>query len=191
MQVTNEIYIFEINYSIKKFQNSSMEENNFKKFKDYINTKESLDKAGAYGIQELPPEYIKYVDHSQYHGCWDTGHANCDGNQYDEIMAIGDELYAIHYNDNHGAMDDHIAPFLGTLNHDEIISALIDVGFDGYFTLECVNSLITYDQWQGKRRRFDSAMKLREPQLFMQRHMEAMMYDTAEWMLKEYGIFEK
>ena len=136
-------------------------------------------------------EYIKYVDHPQYHGCWDTGHANCDGNQYDEIMAIGDELYAIHYNDNHGAMDDHIAPFLGTLNHDEVINALIDVGFKGYFTLECVNSLITYNQWQGKRRRFDSASKLREPQLFMQRHMEAMAYDTAEWMLKEYGIFEK
>ena len=80
-------------------------------------------------------EFIEYVDHPMIHGCWDTGHANCEGNQYDEILAIGEELYAIHYNDNHGLKDDHVAPFLGTLNHDEIMCALMDVGFTGYFTL--------------------------------------------------------
>lgn len=135
-------------------------------------------------------EFIAFVGHPQIHGCWDTGHANCEGNQYDDIMAVGDELYAIHYNDNHGAMDDHVAPFLGTLNHDEVIRALIDVGFKGYFTLECDSSLTKYNQWTGRRRRFEGASKLREPQLFMQRHIEAMMYDTAKWMLEEYGIYD-
>ena len=33
--------------------------------------------------------------------------------------------------------------------------------------------------------------KLSEPQLFMQRHIEAMMYETAEWMLSSYGLLEK
>ena len=136
-------------------------------------------------------EFIEYVDHPQIHGCWDTGHANCEGSQYDEIMAIGDELYAIHYNDNHGLKDDHVAPFLGRLNHDEVINALIDVKFKGYFTLECDSSLIKYNQWTGKRRRYEGASKLREPQLFMQRHIEAMMYDTSKWMLEEYGLFEE
>ena len=139
-------------------------------------------------------EFIKYVDNPVIHGCWDTGHANCEGGQYDEIMAIGDELHAIHYNDNHGVKDDHIAPFLGRLNHDEVMNALIDVGFKGYFTLECDSSLIKYNQWTGKRRRFESDKrepKLREPQLFMQRHIEAMMYDTSKWMLESYGLFEE
>jgi len=138
-------------------------------------------------------EFIEFVDHPLVHGCWDTGHANCEGNQYDEIMALGSELYAIHYNDNHGAKDDHVAPFCGTLNHDEVIHALIDVGFSGYFTLECDSTLIHYNQWTGKRRRFegkDIELKLSEPQLFMQRHIEAMMYDTAKWMLETYGLFE-
>ena len=81
-------------------------------------------------------EFIEYVDHPRIHGCWDTGHANCEGSQYDEIMAIGKKLYAIHYNDNHCQKDDHIAPFLGRLNHDEVMCALIDVGFGGFFTLE-------------------------------------------------------
>ena len=108
-------------------------------------------------------------------------------------MAIGEELYAIHYNDNHGKKDEHVAPFLGTLNHDEVISALVDVGFKGYFTLECDSSLIRYNQWTGKRRRFEKMEgkgRLAEPQLFMQRHIEAMMYDTAKWMLESYELFD-
>ena len=138
-------------------------------------------------------EFIKYVDHPMVHGCWDTGHANCEGNQYEEILAIGDELYAIHYNDNHGGKDDHVAPFLGTLNHDEVITALIDVGFQGYFTLECDASLNRDNKWIEKRRRVRDGLdnqKLREPQLFMQRHIEAMMFETSKWMLQEYGVFE-
>ena len=135
-------------------------------------------------------EFIDYVGHPQVHGCWDTGHANCEGSQYDEIMALGDELYAIHYTDNHGSKDDHVAPFLGRLNHDEVICALTDVNFRGYFTLECDSSLIKYNQWTGVRRRFENSAKLREPQLFMQRHLEAMMYETAAWMRKEYDLFE-
>ena len=136
-------------------------------------------------------EFIDYVDHPLFGGCWDTGHANCEGSQYDEILAIGDKLWAIHYNDNRGSGDEHIAPFLGTINHDEILTALIDVGFKGTFTLECDSSLRTYNCWQGKRARFEPSDKLREPQLFMQRHIEKMMYETSEWMLKTYGLFEE
>ena len=139
-------------------------------------------------------EFIEYVDHPMIHGCWDTGHANCEGSQYDEIMAVGDELYAIHYNDNKGARDEHLAPFLGTLNHDEIINALIDVNFNGYFTLESGSSLVGFNGWPHKRRRFenyDGELRLSHPQLFMQRHMEAMVYDTAKWMLESYGMFEE
>ena len=84
-----------------------------------------------------------------------------------------------------------MAPFLGTLNHDEVISALIDVKFKGYFTLECTSSLRNYKYWQGDRRQFEKESRLREPQLFMQRHIEKMMYETAKWMLESYGVFEE
>lgn len=136
-------------------------------------------------------EFIKYVNHPLIHGCWDTGHANCEGSQYDEIMAVGDELYAIHYNDNRGGLDEHLPPFMGTLNHDEIINALIDVGFKGYFTLESGSALRGYKFWLGNRREFKGITRLAEPQLFMQRHIEKMMYETAEWMLSEYSLLEK
>ena len=142
-------------------------------------------------------ELVEYINHPLIHICWDTGHANSDkeGGQYDDIMALGEELYAIHYNDNHGKADDHVAPFLGRMNNDEVISALIDVGFSGYLTFECGSSLIGYNQWTGPRRRFepkgDRELKLSEPQLFMQRHIEAMLHDTGKWMLESYGIFEE
>ena len=136
-------------------------------------------------------EFIKYVNHPQIHGCWDTGHANCEGAQYEEIMAIGDELYAIHYNDNRGGLDEHVALFLGTLNHDEVLHALRDVGFKGYFTLECVSTLRKYKEWTGWRRQYEEDTRLSQPQLFMQRHIEKMMYETSEWMLKTYGLFEE
>ena len=138
-------------------------------------------------------EFIKFVDHPLFHGCWDTGHANCEGSQYGQIMALGDEMYAIHYNDNQGDKDVHVAPFVGRMNHDEVLSALIDVGFKGYFTLECGASLVKYDQWTGPRRRCAKEgieLKLCQPQLFMQQHMENLVYETAKWMLETYGVFE-
>ena len=138
-------------------------------------------------------QFIDYVDHPLFHGCWDTGHANQEGSQYDEILALGEELYAIHYNDNHGVTDDHIIPFFGRLNHDEIMNALLDVGFKGYFTLECTWTLIRYNQITGVRNRFQKegvALKLSEPPLFMQQQLESLMYDTAKWMLEQYGLFE-
>lgn len=135
-------------------------------------------------------EFIEYVDHPLFHGCWDTGHANCEGEQYDEIMRLGEHLYAIHYNDNRGLKDNHVAPFLGTLNHDEVLSALVDVGFKGCFTLECDNSLIKYNGWPEKRRHCTNEGRkcVMEPQLFMQRHIEKMMYETAVWLLESYGL---
>ena len=136
-------------------------------------------------------EFIKYVNHPQIHGCWDTGHANCEGSQYDEIMAIGDELYAIHYNDNRGNADEHIAPYFGTLNHDEVMNGLIGVGFKGYFTLECDSTLRKSKHWTGWRKQYETDTRLAEPQLFMQRYIEKMMYETSEWILSTYGVLEK
>ena len=135
-------------------------------------------------------EFIEYVGHPRLHACWDTGHANCEGPQYDEIMTLGKELYAIHYNDNNGKGDFHVMPYLGTLNHDEVINALIDVGYKGCFNLECDAGLVSKNYWNGPRRKFPRDERLAEPQLFMRRKLEEMMYETAEYMLKAYGLFE-
>jgi len=136
-------------------------------------------------------EFLRFVGHPRLHACWDTGHANCQGSQYGEIMTLGKELYAIHYNDNRGQKDEHLIPFFGTLNHDEVINALIDVDFDGYFTLEASSSLRSSRYWLGNRMPFEKDTRLAEPQMFMQRRLETLLYETAKYILDSYGLFEE
>lgn len=132
-------------------------------------------------------EFLEYADHPLLHACWDTGHANCEGSQYDEIVTLGKELYAIHYNDNLGNADQHLLPYLGRLNHDEIINALIDIGYKGYFTFEASNSLVGAKG----RRAFERDTRLAKPQLFMQDRLIELLYEMGKYMLSEYGIFEE
>ena len=135
-------------------------------------------------------EFCKFVNHPLFHACWDTGHANCEGNQYDEILDLGDELYAIHFNDNRGTSDEHLIPFMGTLNSDEIMSALIDVGFKGPFTLECGSSLRPYNYWLGKRQRFEKEARLREPSIKLQKKAEELLFETGKEILQAYELYE-
>lgn len=136
-------------------------------------------------------EFINYVNHKNVCACWDTGHANCEGSQYDNILALGDKLKAIHYNDNHGTCDEHVIPYLGTLNHDEVITALIDIDYKGFFTLESNNSLICAKGWPHARRQFDKDDRLKNPPLFLQEGLEKLMYETAKYMLTSYDLFEE
>lgn len=95
-------------------------------------------------------EFIEYVNRDNFHACWDTGHANCeDGPQYDDIIALGDELYAIHFNDNMGDTDSHMIPYFGTLDCDMIIWALNQIGYSGYFTFECDANTRTNNNYHG------------------------------------------
>lgn len=135
-------------------------------------------------------EFAEYVNHPLINICWDTGHANCEGSQYEDILTLGKRLYAIHYNDNHGTSDEHIIPYTGTLNHDEVICALREIGFNGYFTLEC-NSTIIGTSGYRPRRKFEKDTRLAEPPLFLQQELEKALYDTAKYMLEQYGLFEE
>ena len=82
-------------------------------------------------------------------------------------------------------------PYLGNMNHDEVMHALMDVGFKGYFTLECDSSAIKRYHWLGPRRVFDKDTRLVDPPMFLQRGLERLMYETAEYILSSYGVLEK
>ena len=108
-------------------------------------------------------EFVKFVDHPRFHACWDTGHANVEGPQYQEIIDLGDELYAIHFNDNRGTCDEHLAPYMGTLNVDEVMHALSDIGFSGPLTFECSSGLRPSKYWFGDRVSFPEDTRHLEP----------------------------
>lgn len=136
-------------------------------------------------------EFTEYVNHPLFHICWDTGHANMDGAQYEHILAMGDDLRALHINDNRGMGDEHIIPYFGTVNMDEIMNALVDIGYNGYFTFEASETLRKKIFWQGNRRSFEKEERLAEPELFMQCELEKLMYNIGAHILSKYNCFEQ
>lgn len=131
------------------------------------------------------------MDHPNFGVCWDTGHANMEGAQYDEILALGDALAAIHFHDNHGEKDEHLIPLMGTMNVDEVVHALVDIGFEGPFTFEATSSLHPPRSPGGKRRPFSADTRMGEPTLAMQKATERLLCVTGEEILSAYGLFEK
>jgi len=135
--------------------------------------------------------FVEYVDHPLFHACWDTGHANTEGSQYDEIKTVGSDLYAVHIHDNRGACDEHIIPWFGTISMDEVMHALIDSGYKGYFTFEAESSLRKSKSFFGDRRTFNKECRLVEPQLFMQKHLEKFLFEIGVYILKSYNCYEE
>lgn len=69
--------------------------------------------------------------------CWDTGHANLMGeDQADCLRQIGSRLIATHINDNYGKGDDHLLPYLGTVDWKAVMGALREIGYAGSFSFE-------------------------------------------------------
>ena len=136
-------------------------------------------------------EFLEYKPHPMIHACWDTGHANMDGPQYNEIIELGDRLKALHVNDNMGKSDQHIAPFMGTINMDEVISALIDSGYKGYFTLESSSIVKDGNNWLQKRRVFPKSTKLFNPPFAVHEAKVKFNFEIAKACLEAYGIYEE
>ena len=135
-------------------------------------------------------EFSKYVNHPLFHSCWDTGHANIEGSQYEEILAVGDDLYAVHINDNRGAQDEHVIPYFGTLNLDEVMHALKDIDYKGPFTFEAGSTLRPQNYWLGSRHEFSRDTRLYEPSLELQIALENFMYQVGKHILSSFGVFE-
>ena len=136
-------------------------------------------------------EFIKYVDHPNFHGCWDTGHANCEPiSQYDSIVTLGEEMYAIHFTDNSGT-DSHMMPFFGSLDINSIIKALIDIEYDGYFTLECDGKSRNQHSYKGPKLELlnelypDEAVKTSVLKL-TRIEQEKFLYLLAEYIILNY-----
>lgn len=75
---------------------------------------------------------------SKYIGiCLDTSHANTGKvNIPGFIKTAKDKIYATHISDNLGENDDHLFPFSGKINWDEIMESFKEINFDGILNYE-------------------------------------------------------
>ena len=99
--------------------------------------------------------------------CWDTGHANQNGfDQYRALTAVEHRLKALHLHDNHyGNKDEHLLPYMGEVKWEDVIRALVDIGYEGTMNYESAKACTQADgeaQMQLIRLSYANACYLRD-----------------------------
>jgi len=136
-------------------------------------------------------EAIDYIGHPNIHACWDTGHAALRKmDQYNALTTLGSHLHAVHIQDNFGDNDQHIAPFMGVLNLDEIMHGLIDAGFKGCFTFEACYLIRQMNIWPVYRKKWERDTRLANPPKELAQKAFAFMYEIGKSILSAYGVYE-
>ncbi len=127
---------------------------------------------------------VSYMNHPLFGAVWDVGHANIDGIDHEkEILELGANLKAIHVHDNNGEKDEHLVPFMGTLNADSLMRGLVRSGYSGYFTLEIKNFFqYRHHAPDGVLQNIDLALK---------KESLSLMHSVCRYILSAYGVYEE
>ena len=111
-------------------------------------------------------DHIEVINDDFFVACLDIGHAEMKGSDttaVEMIKALGDSLQALHIHDNDKLNDSHQIPFSMNINFNEIIKALKEIKYSGYFTLEADSYLKDYTEenaFDGVKKLAESARKL-------------------------------
>lgn len=71
--------------------------------------------------------------------CLDTGHAHLMGHDIPQMIhSLGDRLIATHIADNRGKEDEHLLPFFGTIDWENVMKAFTQTGYSGALAYECM-----------------------------------------------------
>ena len=168
-----------------------MEENNVNLLIENSAHFEDIDNVYIYLTGADMKEFIEFANHPLVHACWDIGHAHIEGHQYEDILILGDDLRAVHVHDNNGRDDQHMALFTGTINIDEVITALIDSGYKGYFTFEADRAVSKGETWLASRTKFEKSTRLFNPPLAIYDATERYLFEVGKACLEAYGIYEE
>lgn len=93
--------------------------------------------------------HIDAVGDKDFGACVDIGHAEMRGLNTSApkmIRALGKSVIALHIHDNDLLHDSHQIPFSMDIDFKEVVSALKDIGYRGYLTLEACEYLKKYDK---------------------------------------------
>ena len=103
---------------------------------DFFGNIDEFEK-GFYAVYNAMPECQEY-----FTVCIDTGHSNKatrygNPSSADVIRRIGKgHITVLHLNDNDTLTDQHKMPLSGTINWEDVFSALDEVGYDGVYNME-------------------------------------------------------
>ena len=144
-------------------------------------------------------DFIDSVDHPLLAGCWDTAHGNLAKNartigQYQNIIALGDKLKGLHISDNFGDVHHHSWPFAGIISFDQVMQALCDVNYDGYFNFEASYTLLHHRNLPYHRKPWihngETITTLLDPSIELKKKAVDLLYDIGQYILETYNCFE-
>ena len=117
-----------------------------KGIKRYSDLFEYAEKNGV----KVALENLRYIENLKYFFdrydhpvfCWDTGHENCYTDGIKHMELFGDRLGALHIHDNRCVWDsdDHMLPFDGAIDFEEVARYIAESGYDGTVMLEVCRS---------------------------------------------------
>lgn len=89
------------------------------------------------GTSEKLAAFMEKLDPEYFTVCFDVGHAAINvENPEDAIRNLKGKIGCLHIHDNDYVNDQHLVPYLGKTDWDEVCRALAETGYDGDFTLE-------------------------------------------------------
>jgi len=88
-------------------------------------------------------EYIDICD-ERFVCCLDIGHVNVvtQNKGYEHVnyrhmcRMLGDKIKVLHVHDNNGKRDQHLIPYAGSIDWDEVVKSLKSIGYSGNLSLE-------------------------------------------------------
>ena len=93
--------------------------------------------------------------------CLDFGHAFLGGEVADAVETVGEHLISTHVHDNHGRTDEHLVPYLGTINWDVALMSMQKIGYEGTYMMELANTgnpATVLEEARRARQRFEKAL---------------------------------
>ena len=93
--------------------------------------------SGTWSVEQIN-RFCEALSPEHFVVCLDIGHAKMNGYEPDDFarMVTPGRLQSLHVHDNCGTKDDHNLPYLGVIDWKETLRALIDIGYEGDFTME-------------------------------------------------------
>lgn len=82
-------------------------------------------------------EYIfKNIKDEDVGICYDAGHCHVHFNDEFNFEPFKNKIFAVHLHDNDKSDDQHLLPFDGTINWNEVMNKILEYGYNGPITLE-------------------------------------------------------
>jgi sugar phosphate isomerase/epimerase len=93
--------------------------------------------------------------------CLDFGHAHLMGEVADAVETVAEHLIATHVHDNHGRDDEHLIPYLGTIDWSLALVTMQKIGYDGTYMMELAgtgSSAAVLEEARRARQRFERTL---------------------------------